>query len=760
MSGRRSPRIVCLLPARNAASEIGAWLDSASAVADAVVALDDGSTDDTGAVLAAHPIVAKVLSNPRRVGHLGWHDGRNRNRLLAAAASLAPDWILSLDADERIDADDGEALRRFVADDALPGCAYGFQVYRMQADDTYDPRYEWVYRLFAYREGQQFLNRRIDLVPVPKSIGPQRWVRTTLRIKHYGEVGEVGRVQRVDKYRETDPEGVFRDYYEHLQEPSRGPYPRWRPRESTTPVLLAAASPASGNERPYVVCLLPARDCAALLPRWFESIAHVADAVIALDDGSVDDTGRILRAHPLVVRVLTNAPRDGFGGWNDGENRNRLLAAAAELSPQWIISVDADERIPLEDAVALRRFLHHGAQPGHAYALASYRMIGDEDHYDRLDYDAYRLFAWEPGQRFPDDHLHAPPVPTSITEWRQTTIRMKHLVSLTETHRRARRTKFAQADPDFAWEPDYDYTIDPPGAIKQWEPRPLDRPVLVHPEPTEPTLDNLDLDGPALSVVVVVCPGEERKAAWMLRGLAAENDGTVELLVATRDGYAAEVIERLVDQAVIVRIEAEWTDAGLRNVSMQAASGDYVAFVSPDDEVTFAGLIEVLSAHESGVGVVELPTAPSTRTAAGSAELLLAGAALDVVPASFVREPVLAFGGFDDNSIGGLDEGVRRTLVAKGFTTTTVDAITRAQPMPVSRGELLRRRYIAGRRGLADDIGAQFRGAWRRLPDGEHGVVGEIPIVAVMVVAGVTATWLGSLHQKVDLRRARRGSRP
>ena len=234
----------------------------------------------------------------------------------------------------------------------------------------------------------------------------------------------------------------------------------------------------------------------------------------------------------------------------------------------------------------------------------------------------------------------------------------------------------------------------------------------------------------------------------------------VEFLVATRDGYAAEVIERLVDQAVVVRIEAEWTDAGLRNVSMQAASGDYVAFVSPDDEVTFAGLIEVLSAHESGIGVVEFATGPATRSAAGSAELLLAGATLDVVPASFVREPVLAFGGFDDNSIGGLDEGVRRTLVAKGFTTTTVDAITRAQPMPVSRGELLRRRYIAGRRGLADDIGAQFRGAWRRLPDGEHGVVGEIPIVAVMVVAGVTATWLGSLHQKVDLRRARRGSRP
>ena len=167
----------------------------------------------------------------------------------------------------------------------------------------------------------------------------------------------------------------------------------------------------------------------------------------------------------------------------------------------------------------------------------------------------------------------------------------------------------------------------------------------------------------------------------------------------------------------------------------------------------------ILHHGESGVGVVGFATGPATRSAAGSAELLLAGAALDVVPASFVREPVLAFGGFDDNSIGGLDEGVRRSLVANGFTTTTVGAVIRSQPMPVSRGELLRRRYIAGRRGLVDDPSAQSREAWRRLHDGEHSVVGEMPIVAVMVVAGVTATWLGSLQQKVDLRRARRGSR-
>ena len=47
--------------------------------------------------------------------------------MLEAAAALEPEWILSLDADERIDAGGAAALRAFLETDALPGCAYGFR---------------------------------------------------------------------------------------------------------------------------------------------------------------------------------------------------------------------------------------------------------------------------------------------------------------------------------------------------------------------------------------------------------------------------------------------------------------------------------------------------------------------------------------------------------------------------------------------------------------------------------------------------------
>ena len=123
--------------------------------------------------------------------------------------------------------------------------------------------------------------------------------------------------------------------------------------------------------------LLPARNAAADLPDWFASVEPFADAVIALDDGSTDDTAALLDAHPLVKVLLTNPRRDTYEGWDDSGNRNRLLAAAHDLTPDWILSLDADERIPADDAHALRHFLDTDALPGLAYGLQCFRMWGE-----------------------------------------------------------------------------------------------------------------------------------------------------------------------------------------------------------------------------------------------------------------------------------------------------------------------------------------------------------------------------------------------
>ena len=758
MNGRgdasgRGPRVVCLLPARNAADDLPEWLDDAAAFADAVVALDDGSTDDTGAILAAHPLVKAVITNERRAGHLGWHDGRNRNRLLAAAADLAPDWIVSLDADERLDPSDAAKLREFVATEALPGCGYGFQLYRMHDGGTFDPNYEWVYRLFAFKAGQRFANRRLDLVPIPTVIGPERWVTTTLRVKHYGEVDQAGRERRLAKFREADPEGAFRDYYENLQPLSTGPFPRWRPRAPEVPTLLGVDDPETGSStRPHVVCLLPARDCAHLLPGWFQSIARVADAVVALDDGSVDETADLLREHPLVVTVLSNPAGTGFHEWDDGDNRSRLFAAAARLSPTWILSVDADERIPLEDAVALRRFLHDGAEPGYGYALASYRMIGDEDHYDRLDYDAYRLFAFEPGQEFPRDRLHAPPIPTSIPPdcWRRTTIRMKHLVSLTEADRLARWEKFRQADPECSWEPDYGYTIEPPGVVKTWEPRPLDLAVLVHSTSLPSSTDDLDLDGPVLTMAIVVEPGEEHDAVAMLYDVTGQLDETIELLAATRDGYAAGMLRRDVERLTVVDVAPELTEPELRNAVLGVARGDYVTFLAVGDRIGVDGFEELIAAHERGHGALSLRIEAPPPTPAGWAGLLLTGTEPDSVYASFTREPLRALGGFDGDAPDGLGAGAARALQAVGFTTEAVSSVVCRRRAGPSASELLRQQYRIGRWSQTPATTTRTAAAWRELRRLDGSLDAPRPIVAGLIAASGAASWLGGARNRLS----------
>jgi glycosyltransferase involved in cell wall biosynthesis len=201
---------VCLLPARNAEEHVGPYLASVAPFADAVVALDDGSTDATGDLLEEAPLVDHVLRNGRRDGYGGWSDGENRTRLLRAAAELEPDWIVFLDADERVDPADAHALAAALeGDDLLPGCAYGFQHYRTWHGTACDPRYRWIYRMFGYRPDLRLVGRRLHFNPVPVEIPSRAWVRTTIRIRHLVADDASAIERRRAKYREADPEGIF-----------------------------------------------------------------------------------------------------------------------------------------------------------------------------------------------------------------------------------------------------------------------------------------------------------------------------------------------------------------------------------------------------------------------------------------------------------------------------------------------------------------------------------------------------------------------
>lgn len=690
----RDSHIVCLLPARNAVADLPGFLRSAERFCDAVVALDDGSTDSTPELLGEAPLVTQVLTNPQREGWRGWNDSENRQRLLDAAGAVDPSWIVFVDADERLDAADARALRELVKGDALRGCAYGLRHYRMWGDDRCDPRFDYVYRLFAYRPGLELPERRLHFNPVPEDIPRAAWIKTTIRLKHYAAASEYRRAARLAKYDEADREGDYGTNFGGLAErPDEAGLVRWRPRPERLPVLGAAAAALEpladrGSEpgparAPRLICLLPARNCAEVLSGWLESVRRFADAVVALDDGSVDDTAQLLERDPLVGVLLRNPRQESSSGWNDSANRQRLLAASAELSPDWVMQLDADERIDVEDAAAFRRFVENEARPGEAYGFRVFRMVGP-DTYDRANLWVYRLFAFEPDQRMPSERLHFVPVPTSIprARWRKTTFRIQHFSSVTRERRAERLAKYLEADPRHEFQSDYSPLLDTPGPPRRWPARPPGFPALADPHGTGAELDlfELDLEGPVLSAVVISRDDEDRIERTVRSVVEQRCPHPFEVIVVVSgNDRTADIVRERFPQVRLVELDGVALPGRARNAGLAVARGEYISFPGSHVELPPGSLAARLAAHELGHSMVTGSLVNGTDTPAGWAAYFLdhAGALpgrpsciLQGPPAhcSYRRELLVGIGGFPEDMRAGEDTVVNNLLFERGHS--------------------------------------------------------------------------------------------
>ncbi|MHB0926532.1 MAG: glycosyltransferase family 2 protein [Gallionellaceae bacterium] len=125
-----------------------------------------------------------------------------------------------------------------------------------------------------------------------------------------------------------------------------------------------------------------------------ESVAW-ADEIIAVDSGSTDDTVSICKAMGAQVYMSTDWP--GFG-----QQKNRALNYATK---DWVLSIDADERVTPE----LREELIQAMNEGHAsgyYLPRLSQFCGASIHHSGWypDY-VLRLFRRDAG-RFSDNLVH------------------------------------------------------------------------------------------------------------------------------------------------------------------------------------------------------------------------------------------------------------------------------------------------------------------------------------------------------------------
>jgi glycosyltransferase involved in cell wall biosynthesis len=434
------------------------------------------------------------------------------------------------------------------------------------------------------------------------------------------------------------------------------------------------------TDRPLLACLLPVRNGGGHLDGWIESVTRFADAVVALDDGSTDDTRDRLAACPLVGRVLSNPERPTYEGWNDAENRRRLLDAAGSVNPHWVMFLDADERIPSDDAAPLRAFLHHDADPDDAYLFRVYRMIDDLAHYDQAGPWVGRLFAFRPQLRLPEQRLHLVPLPTSIpaSRRRRTTIRIQHLGSLNEGERRARFEKYREADPERTHQADYSHLLAPPGRLRPWWPRSRHLPVLAHqPVPDRGAVGDAD---PLLSVVVIAQDDESRIERSVRAIVDQEIPGPFETIVVTsgRDRTADIVRDRFPDVEVIA-LDHPALPGEARNAGLRRARGRYITFPGSHVEVLPGSLAAQIRSHGEGYAMVMGSMLNGTDTGAGWASYFLdnPGALparpsqhLAAAPArcSYVREALLELGGFPEDLRAGEDTVVNIELFERGYS--------------------------------------------------------------------------------------------
>lgn len=110
-----TPRLVAAVRVYNEADFLPRWLDSMARIADDIVAIDDGSSDGSGEILAAHAAVSE-LHMKKRGKHTDTKDHRVMTRM---ALDHGAEWISFLDADEMWDARVVEALPRLLADGSV-----------------------------------------------------------------------------------------------------------------------------------------------------------------------------------------------------------------------------------------------------------------------------------------------------------------------------------------------------------------------------------------------------------------------------------------------------------------------------------------------------------------------------------------------------------------------------------------------------------------------------------------------------------------
>ena len=226
--------------------------------------------------------------------------------------------------------------------------------------------------------------------------------------------------------------------------------------------------------RPRLIAVLPFRDEMRFLPGWFANVLPHVDGVVAVDDGSADGSAEFVAQQPKVLQLLRR-PRRPAEDWDCGANRRDLYWEAGRLGAEWILGLDADER--LERDFRKRAESEIRRMDAAQIRAGSIRVRELWNRPDRMRVDGIwgrkahgRLFRFDASARLDDRKLHGHWPPLDMRRRRgdgseyfePLDLELYHLRMVAAADRERRRDRYNALDPERLFQAvGYEYLTDP-----------------------------------------------------------------------------------------------------------------------------------------------------------------------------------------------------------------------------------------------------------------------------------------------------------